>query len=245
MNFIKRIRLSSLRDNKINKYLMYASGEILLVVIGILIAISINNWNSKQLEKERARQFVHNLKIQFEQNLSNLDIHIDGFGFYYKSSKNLLFLIGNKKNEVALDKIDSLVFINAIDFHINLDVNTVTEGRENGDLALLASDSLRKSIYYMMTLHRDILERERLTNLNLNNQFLPYLNKNFNLRNLMDIGIPEVGFGRSNLYKNDNAKILEDQVFENLIITRMMNTQELLELYIELKEVISELYQKL
>ena len=45
INFFRKIRKKMADDSKPMKYLRYAIGEILLVVIGILIAIQINNWN--------------------------------------------------------------------------------------------------------------------------------------------------------------------------------------------------------
>jgi len=45
IKFFKKIRQQLLTENKLSKYLIYAIGEIILVVIGILIALQINNWN--------------------------------------------------------------------------------------------------------------------------------------------------------------------------------------------------------
>jgi len=45
IKFFRKIRQQLLAENKFTKYLIYAIGEIVLVVIGILIALSINNWN--------------------------------------------------------------------------------------------------------------------------------------------------------------------------------------------------------
>ena len=45
IKFLRRIRQKLLSENKISKYVLYAIGEIFLVVIGILIALQINNWN--------------------------------------------------------------------------------------------------------------------------------------------------------------------------------------------------------
>ena len=53
IKFFRKIRQNLLSENKFSKYLIYAIGEIILVVVGILIALSINNWNeSKKLNKE-------------------------------------------------------------------------------------------------------------------------------------------------------------------------------------------------
>ena len=48
IKFFKKIRQNLLMENKTGKYLKYAIGEIVLVVIGILIALGINNWNQNQ-----------------------------------------------------------------------------------------------------------------------------------------------------------------------------------------------------
>jgi uncharacterized membrane protein YgaE (UPF0421/DUF939 family) len=53
IKFFRKIRQKMLTENKFSKYLIYAIGEIVLVVIGILIALQINNWNAeRKVEKE-------------------------------------------------------------------------------------------------------------------------------------------------------------------------------------------------
>ncbi|NJB72034.1 hypothetical protein GGR42_002525 [Saonia flava] len=53
IKFFRKIRQNLLSENKFSKYLIYAIGEIILVVIGILIALSINNWNNENQEKNK------------------------------------------------------------------------------------------------------------------------------------------------------------------------------------------------
>ena len=53
--FFRKIRKKMADDNKPLKYLRYAIGEIVLVVIGILIALQINNWNTQQIEIKNLR----------------------------------------------------------------------------------------------------------------------------------------------------------------------------------------------
>ena len=59
-------------DNKPMKYARYAIGEILLVVIGILIALQINNLNEDRKEKLQENKILYNLKDEFQENLQNL-----------------------------------------------------------------------------------------------------------------------------------------------------------------------------
>jgi len=51
INFFRKIRKQFADDNKPLKYMRYAIGEIVLVVIGILIALQINNWNEDRVKK--------------------------------------------------------------------------------------------------------------------------------------------------------------------------------------------------
>ncbi|MBE9491001.1 MAG: hypothetical protein IMY67_11945 [Bacteroidetes bacterium] len=60
-------------DNKTLKYARYAIGEIILVVIGILIALQINNLNSKQKELDKEQQILISLKEEFNQNIKELN----------------------------------------------------------------------------------------------------------------------------------------------------------------------------
>ena len=60
-----------MEQNKTGKYLKYAIGEIVLVVIGILIALSINNWNEEQKERLLEKEALNNLLISLSSDLEN------------------------------------------------------------------------------------------------------------------------------------------------------------------------------
>ena len=58
IKFFRRIRQQLLTENKFSKYVLYAVGEIILVVVGILIALSINNWNSIQKNLVAEKDYI-------------------------------------------------------------------------------------------------------------------------------------------------------------------------------------------
>jgi hypothetical protein len=66
LHFFRKIRQKLLRQNRVTRYLAYAVGEILLVVIGILIALQVNNWN----ESRKSRSFEIEILSLIDQNLS-------------------------------------------------------------------------------------------------------------------------------------------------------------------------------
>jgi hypothetical protein len=62
-----------MEKNKTGKYLKYAIGEIVLVVIGILIALQINNWNENRKDHAQERELLTQLQSEFQSNLEQLD----------------------------------------------------------------------------------------------------------------------------------------------------------------------------
>ena len=74
--FFRRIRKKLADDNKPIKYLSYAIGEIVLVVIGILIAIQINNWNEANKRREKELHYLTNIKTDLYLNIKQIDSYI-------------------------------------------------------------------------------------------------------------------------------------------------------------------------
>lgn len=66
LHFFRRIRQNLLTRNRFTKYLLYALGEIVLVVIGILIALQINNWNELSKDQEIYRSYLIRLRSDIE-----------------------------------------------------------------------------------------------------------------------------------------------------------------------------------
>ena len=60
IKLFRKIRQKTLTENKFGKYLTYAIGEIILVVIGILIALSINNWNEEENHFQANNHYIKN-----------------------------------------------------------------------------------------------------------------------------------------------------------------------------------------
>ena len=83
IKFFRRTRQNLLNEGKTSKYLNYAIGEIILVVIGILIAVSINNWNQGKVAKNSELNFYKNTKQQLLDDANNIKSQIE------YSSKNL------------------------------------------------------------------------------------------------------------------------------------------------------------
>ena len=72
INFFRKIRKQLADDNKPMKYTRYAIGEIVLVVVGILIALSINNWNEQRIKSLTETASLLGIRSELNQTLGEL-----------------------------------------------------------------------------------------------------------------------------------------------------------------------------
>ncbi len=70
--FFRKIRQKLLSENKFSKYLLYAIGEIVLVVIGILIALQINTWNENRKARKEEQILLLSLQNEMDYNINEL-----------------------------------------------------------------------------------------------------------------------------------------------------------------------------
>ena len=73
IKFFRKIKQNLLAEGKTGKYLKYAIGEIILVVIGILIALQINNWNENRKLRNQEKELLTQLQSEYQSNLDQLD----------------------------------------------------------------------------------------------------------------------------------------------------------------------------
>jgi hypothetical protein len=77
IKFFRKIRKNLLQEGKIGKYFKYAIGEIVLVIIGILIALSINNWNTNRKLKSEEQNLLKDLRVEVKNNIDVLSTAIN------------------------------------------------------------------------------------------------------------------------------------------------------------------------
>ncbi|WP_430974595.1 DUF6090 family protein [Sunxiuqinia rutila] len=107
LSFFHRLQLRFHTENKIVAYLLYAIGEIVLLVIGILLALQINNWNSRRQDQKEARKSYQNIKRQLLEDRSELAKVKDLNNYFAASYVNASRMIANKD----VSKADSLALM--------------------------------------------------------------------------------------------------------------------------------------
>ena len=112
LKFFRKIRQSLLSEGNTGKYFKYAIGEIVLVVIGILIALQINNWNEERLDRIDEVEAVKGLISDVQLDLHNFEYRLEHVELKKKSLLRLEETLSNK-NVDADDKILGDVVIGA------------------------------------------------------------------------------------------------------------------------------------
>ncbi len=151
IKFFRHIRKSLIQENKISKYFKYAIGEILLVVIGILIALQVNNWNEKRNEEKKTQTIYGIITKDLESDIVNINGIID---LYKKREPYLKHVLDNKLTKE--DYADSTYF-NLITYAPRVSVSTrgfnLLKNYANDDAV---KDSLQISLteFYTLTIGR-------------------------------------------------------------------------------------------
>ena len=114
LKFFRRIRQKLLSENRFSKYLIYAVGEIVLVVIGILIALSINNWNENRKNEIKINNLLSALINDLEQDTLLIVDRIPFIKEHYQLNETLRQRIANETATV-----DTLIYIARSEFNPN------------------------------------------------------------------------------------------------------------------------------
>ena len=97
ISVFRKIRQSLLAKNNVSRYLMYALGEILLVMIGILLALQVNNWNEERKLKTRIDSTLRNVVFDLEADTTTAGTIIK---FYEENQKNSAKIL---QGEITMD----------------------------------------------------------------------------------------------------------------------------------------------
>lgn len=119
IKFFRKIRQKMLAENKFSKYLLYAIGEIILVVIGILIAIQLNDLNENRKEHNKELSFLKKLQEDINFDIRYLTKQDTILGFFQSTQEEGLELFLKAKSVKDILTIDSLFIYQWNNIEIN------------------------------------------------------------------------------------------------------------------------------
>jgi hypothetical protein len=204
-----KTRKTIIKEGKTANYLKYAIGEIVLVVIGILIALQINNWNEKRKEHLTERILLTNLKEDLSRNKEIIQSNISGLNFIL--AKIDLLLTAHTENRAYNDSLNGYFHLARVFPESPISFVTFDEIKTKGT-DIIESTDLRKKIVelFEITLSNMIETTNRLESA-LRPIQLEHQTKNFFSSDSLGSLIP-----------NDGEKLMLDSEYFNIVSQRRL-----------------------
>lgn len=218
LSFLRTIRRRLLAGNNFGKYLVYAIGEVILIVIGILIALGINNWNQNRIIREKEQFYLAGLKTEFEQSRAKLEKLIEINRFNYEESQKIADVLTNRDLIPKERQLSELLY-NAFRYEIAYNPNNslLNEMINSGGLQDISNPELRLYLTswesYVQSVHfqEEALREQRAQVLNI------FRTNQGSIRRIFDdleVSTGEMGLAKS-LKNSSNLAILSSTEFEN------------------------------
>lgn len=223
ISFYRKIRKKLAAENEFVKYSRYAIGEILLVVIGILIALQVNNWNETRKLKQTEIKLLSEVANDLSETLNELDNDINWHRIYLKSGNTLIEAI---KTKTLVTDSAGYLFSNIIG---DLQLYPKTSGYnllESKGMDIISNDSLRMDItnIYELGIKR-IVEAGKLNPYyDIGKDLLPYETKHFIQTNETYTAVLPSGIKDSiRLYRYE-PKSMDDLLNDSSFLIELQNS---------------------
>ncbi|MBC2846743.1 DUF6090 family protein [Winogradskyella flava] len=202
IKFFRKIRQDLLSKGKTGKYLKYAIGEIVLVVIGILIALGINNWNENRKQNNIIRNFYYQLEGDLDDETHNLKTVIIRIDESINSYEEYLELT-KASNLKLIEMINALTEVKLAFWYPSFNSNTIGTLETTGDIKLMPS-LIRQKLISLIRKQEGIVSQA-------NGNYSVYLS------DLQKAG--NLGFYRNNYHLKENSHLNYTENYPEIILT--------------------------
>jgi hypothetical protein len=209
-----------LTENKFSKYLIYAIGEIILVVIGILIALSINNWNENNKNSKQESQILLQLKEEYQENLTELDLKISMRKEMLDASTRLLAYYDNTESWTVADSVASDFTLTFYTPTFNPVIGVTSELLSSGKLYIIENNKLKLMLTNWTGVSSRLIEYEEDLRSQTENHYNPYFKENHSYRTLFNGFWNDEKLDSKKQDKSDLInELINDKNLEDYIIT--------------------------
>jgi Family of unknown function (DUF6090) len=239
IKFFRKIRQTMIKENptsakttagsKTSKYLLYAIGEIILVVIGILIALGINNWNENRKKNIEEFKILVNLKNEIINNQEELTATISYHKFVFEKTNELSRLMRPNPKEIEIDKLDTLMF--AMIYIPKF--NPITTVLSSDKLELIKDEKLKNKIASWKYIYDDYEYDIKIIYDYNKNYIYSFMSENYQIKNI-----------KGGKFKSDQSffdidvlSILSNSTFENHVKMKSLNAKNILKRATKLYEI--------
>jgi len=183
IKFFRHVRQKLLAENRFSKYLLYAIGEIILVVIGILIALQINNWNENTKSIELEKTYYCKIAEDLQVDIRNIDSSLVNIDKRLKITERFLKNLLKIQNDKAVILKDFLATYRHYKFIPTK--AAITDITSSGKLEKLRNQPLKKRILGYYT------AQDKATNI-IDLNYKGLVEKLFDVEKFSDFGFQEI-----------------------------------------------------
>lgn len=237
IKFFRHIRQRLIRENRFSKYLLYAIGEIILVVIGILIALQVNNWN----EVKKVEQSIKDHLVIFKQNLNEDKSQLKTLKETMEDQVNYAdSTMRQIRTEISVDEsLKKYLTLLVREYEFRPNKNAVETLTQSNEIPYL-SQKLQTAILDYYALIESANERENISNHQIQLRYEPYIMDNYPIIFQKDNTWDYIQI----LYKDDprtaipidKSQFLADRTLEALLLSRYYQNTQLMTFYTNLYE---------
>ena len=224
---LRKTRQRLLGERRFSNYLLYALGEIVLVVVGILIAVAINNHYQDKATQAKARVYLSGLKTEFLDNQHKLAVLIDVNKSNLSHARDLIELINNRSEQIDETRFSRLL-MQALnnDVAYNPNNSLLTEMINSGSLKDIQSVQLRRLLTNWLANVDDIAKQEQDLSLQREHLIDFFRGSDTSFKTvLQNAGAMPANDETSNLSEKSNLHLLESRAFENNLLMFILTSQ--------------------
>ncbi len=227
LNIFRRLRRKT-SSEQLSKYFFYALGEILLVVIGILIALQVNNWNEGRKEKLEEQVILKALQDEISENQAVLQAAVSRAKRVKKATQSILQHTGPDTPQLTKVESDSLIRFMPARITAEVSQSILNDLLTTGRIHLIQNDTLKHRLTSWISIFTDeILEEQGYIIHYTQNQIIPFLIKNYSYAT--EEIKKDLKF--ESRFKTDHRKIYQSVEFENLVLNKEINYEGLIGSY--------------
>ncbi|NNK70295.1 MAG: hypothetical protein HKO96_07435 [Flavobacteriaceae bacterium] len=211
IKFFRQIRFKLMSSGNTSKYLKYAIGEILLVMIGILLALQVNNWNENRKERNQENAILTQLQAEFKSNLSQLDDKIKSKKESIKSALRLFTYVDYPEMRIK----------DSVDFYLGRTIPYTTfdpiinDLASSGELRLISNNSLKRKLSRWTSEIADLREDELQWKDYRDNKYVPFLIEYYQLRTVRKLANESNVLGKY-LIEDDPTTVMNSEIGESV-----------------------------
>ncbi len=218
IKFFSKIRHQLLSENKTTRYFKYAIGEIVLVMIGILLALQVNNWNQERISKNKERLLLTELHNEFILNRAQLDSVVYFHTRAYRSAEWIISKFPIDLNTIDLDSLGYYSTYTGWIYTFNPSEGVVNALSSSSSFDIITNEKLRKLLISWRDIVADYQEEELRAQLNYVNHLKPFEKKHMkyssNYKQVFNDPRLDLGF-------------LETVEYENYVVDRYIDLDDI------------------